>query len=81
MVGVDVGDNLSLVLHKHTYGEFRVQWGTVLKSSLTTKYPREVAFAGLDFRREGECKVSISGGEEVINSLAAALNSAKTFGA
>ena len=53
----------------------------MFKSPQTTKHPTNVAFAGLDFWREDERTISIGGGEEVMNSLAAALDSAKTFGA
>ena len=53
----------------------------MFKSSQTIKKLTDVAFAGLDFRRKDARKVSIGGGEEIINSLAAALDSAETSGA
>ena len=52
----------------------------MFKSSQNTKHPADFAFSGLEFRREDARTVSIGGGEEVMNSLAAALDSAKIFG-
>ena len=49
VVGVHVDDNLSLVLDKQTYNEFRTQWSGVFKSSQTAKHPTNIAFAGLGF--------------------------------
>ena len=49
-------------------------------TSQTVKDQKRVAFAGLEFRREDGSTVSIGGGEEIMDSLAAALDSAKTFG-
>ena len=74
-------DNLSLVLDKQTYGGFRTRWASVFTSSQTAKSPTNVAFAGLDFRRVDARTISIGGGEEIMNLLAAALDSARSFGA
>ena len=81
MLGVHVDDNLSLVLDRQTYADFKTRWSQVFTSSQTTKNPREVSFAGLNFRRVDERTISIGGGEEIMDSLAAALDSARSFGA
>ena len=53
----------------------------MFKSSQTAKDPTRAAFAGLEFRRKDESTVSIGGGAAIMHSLAAALDSAKTFAA
>jgi len=68
------------VLDKQTYTEFKAHWSKVFTSSQTAKHPNVVSFSGLNFRRVDGSTISIGGGEEIMDSLEAALDAARSFG-